>query len=180
MSIPKDFIYGGVQVVTAVSETNKISGVHTQGVVNPIKPHIDVTLATTFGLSWDEEMKMRQCNSVYFSGSRNHVTGLTEYFIKIPLELARKAGFQTDEPHFGMPQYASIVYAKKYSQDSASYSMSYILRPAIPKPRKQFPNPLIGILLWQAEKVGKNAEMLFVPEIQNSLVEVIHEHEDYL
>lgn len=134
--------------------------------MTPAHETVEVTLATSFGVEFATQQMLKDCKSVFWNGSRNHLTGLQELFLSIPVELARRAGIQPDS-------YVYLLTAKVAEDETHLQDTTQLL--LLPSPGKalgQFAPGVRTAVLVGAVHTFRTQKMNFYPEIRDALWEV--------
>lgn len=166
MSIPKEHIYSGVQTFPAGTTTHKNFNVHTQGRVTAAHEVVDVTLATSYGVDFATQQMLKDCKSVFWSGSRNHFMGLQEFFLSIPVELASRAGIQDGTYVYLLT--AKVAEDEMHLQDTTQL----FLLPSPGKAIGQFAPGIRTAILIGAVHTFRTQKMNFYPEVRDALWDV--------
>lgn len=172
MPIQQGHIYSGVQVIPWLTTENQIVGVLSQGPITAQTSVRSMILAVEGGLGLAEEVQLRKSRSVFWTGSRNHLTGLHEYFIDIPAELSTRAGFNFVS-HLVMEK-ATIQLGRDKTETA------YYLRAHSDSTRMPPPGAHKAVKLWhevqdQRESRGPDVCQYTIrfPQLQHALVELI-------
>jgi len=167
MSIQQGHVYSGVQAIPSLAEENKVDGVLSTGAVDNKTATVQVAFAINFGLESEEEQNLRKTRSVFWQSTRMHLTGLHEYFLQVPAELATLCGFRAEK--------LAVIESAITVQSAGRTIKSYFLRPYNPNRRGIQPGTHRAIKLWTCvQDVGQT--LIRYPEMQDALSDLTLDH----
>lgn len=165
MPIPESAIYSGVQALARSATTYKNCDVQTQGSVNDaqVVSHA-IRLCVNFGYAPHVERMLKLSRAVKWISTREHFTGLCEYMIQVPVELAYRT--MLDKRQFGYLETVSVA-----NTGSADKETMYLLAAHRDFPLEEGAAYNAICIATVCEVAG--SPMTFYPNIQDSLFAVI-------